>query len=218
MREEIRPKINPAKHPQFSMGSRRPVFRKEFSRGSGKFQSIKNFFRKIADFWKILPFNRKIIFSAILLLIIAGIAFGIYKISNKAGKEKQVYEALVMVYDQKTSDPKEDARSSLKKGDVIVIFPEGHNWSETEKNSYLILKIKLTAEESQKLIEPKQKEVENPKKDENKDGMKQMPQMETLLARQYRLKVEKLDYNPAEIYKSQPYKDKVFDSGMMEKK
>jgi hypothetical protein len=70
------------------------------------------------------------------------------------------YELLVAVTDQKASDPAEDLRSALKTGDVMVILPEGHRWSETEKTSYLILKMKLNEEQVLKLTQPETRKVE----------------------------------------------------------
>ena len=80
------------------------------------------------------------------------------------------YEALVAVTDQKNSDPVEDAKSSLKAGDVLVILPEGHSWSDTEKISYLILKINLTEDQAQKLLQPEQRKRElSSRKSENRE-------------------------------------------------
>jgi hypothetical protein len=161
--------------------------------------------------------KRKIIITIVVVAVIIGGIFGWKKYKNyKAGKEQSmsVWEALVMPADQKASDPVEDARASLKAGDVIAIFPEGHPWSDTEKTSYLIVKIKTTQENAQKLLQPVTKEIKNNAK--NPDRKDMGPEMEAVRARKYKLDVKIPPVN--DIMKGQPYADKVFDEGIIREK
>lgn len=161
-------------------------------------------------------------FTLIILIaaaIIGAAIWGIVKFKNRNNPENkpQAYEALVNVVDQKASDPVEDARSSLKKGDVIAYFPEGHSWSDTEKNSYLIVKIKLKSEDAAKLMEAetKEKKVEGSTLDKEKN---MGPQTETVVARKYRLDLPNFDLQKFWGGGGQPFRDKIFDSGMIQKK
>lgn len=164
--------------------------------------------------------NKKRFFLLIFVVmaIIAGIVWGIVKLKNRNDPENQpqTYEALVMVVDQKSSDPEEDARASLKKGDVIAYFSEGHSWSDTEKNSYLIVKIKIRPDDVTKLTEAETKNVKN---DNNKnDEEDTRSRVETVRARKYYLDLP--DYNLQKFWENhqQPFADKVFDDGIIEKK
>ena len=160
-----------------------------------------------------------------LITVGAGGFFLVKKIFWKPAPTK-VYEALVAVTDQKAADPVEDLRSSLKAGDVLVVLPEGHQWSDTEKTSYLLIKIKLTEDEAQKLTQPEQverKEAE-PSLTKNSDGSSNSkdrgPQMETVRARAFRLKIETLGFDVQKFWENpvQPYADKTFDWKLAEKK
>jgi hypothetical protein len=156
-------------------------------------------------------------------------------IFDKKARQKKTYEIAVQVRSQENSDPKEDARTSMKAGDVIVVQNEGHSWSNTEKVSYLILKISLTDDQKQKLTSPetrklssKELKAKRPKdfdkmpKDEKKrfeDQEKGRPQTETVRVRKYRVNLEDLNFtDPNTLLSAQPYPDKVFDWGIVEEK
>lgn len=188
--------------------------------------------------------NKKRFFTliAIVVLLIALSVWGIFKYKNRNNPEnqEQIYEALVNIVDQKSGDPVEDARSSLKKGDVIAYFPEGHSWSSTEKNSYLIVKLKLKKEDAAKLMEAETKpgkEVELPSgsstsKDkpafwgqekvsatpENKTPKDMGPRQETVRARKYFLDLPSFDVQKFWETQAQPFGDKVFSASIIDKK
>jgi hypothetical protein len=167
---------------------------------------------------KIVNKKRFIAFIAVVVLLIAGTVWGVIKFKNRnnPANQEQVYEALVNVVDQKTSDPVEDARSSLKKGDVIAYFPEGHNWSDTEKNSYLIVKLKLKAADAAKLMEAvtkEGKEVES-----QSTGAMVGKRLETVRARKYFLNLPEFDVQKFWSNQQQPFADKVFTSSIIDKK
>jgi len=179
--------------------------------------------------------NKKIIIPAAIalgLILLGGLFFVLRK--DEKGRmpgadDPRVYEALIMIKDQTSKDPAEDARSNLKAGDVIVIFPEGHSWSSTERISYLLLKLKLKPSDAAKLTEPETREIKEidrnllKLKETNGDKSKQKdmgPRKETVRARAYRIKIEKLNFDIQKFWgdHTQPYLEKVFDKGMVEKK
>lgn len=178
------------------------------------------------DFLKSLISNKKkaaIVLGALVLLIV-GASLGWKYLKPQP---KQVYEALIAVRSQNNADPVEDAKNSLKAGDVLLLLPEGHRWSDTERLSYLLLKMNLTEKEAQTLVSPQEKKaaIPKPKTDEEKkqaeerkkaEGDRQ--QMETVRARQYRIKIEELNINADAIITAQPYPDKIFDWRIVEKK
>ncbi len=162
---------------------------------------------------------KKLIFLvAIVILLIIGAIWSIIKFKDRNNPENQsqVYEALVNVVDQKTGDPVEDARSSLKKGDVIAYFPAGHSWSDTEKNSYLIVKLKLKEEDAAKLMSAETREIKDAKKDPNGKDMR--PQTETIRARMYFLNLPDFDVQKFWETQQQPFGDKIFSASIIDKK
>ena len=138
---------------------------------------------------------------------------------------------------QANPDPIEDARNSLKKGDVLIVQEEGHNWSKTEKISYLILKIDLSEEQKVKLTQPKIRVLEEDElsqversrlAEEEKrvagEGREYVyePIEEILIAREYFIDFEKdkgLQIVRAnDLIRSQPFKDKVFNWRIISRK
>lgn len=114
--------------------------------------------------------------------------------------EKAEFEALVVLRDQIASDPEEDRRSSLKRGDVIAVRKLPHLWSDTERVSYLIVKIKMTGKEANSLLAPK---IEG-------DTI--------VLARAQRIDVDALGVTGSQVVSGQPFAGKVFDSKVIQGK
>ena len=179
----------------------------------------------------------KIIIIFLVLLIIAGISLFYFKDKIFKPAPKKIYEVAVMMRSQSNKDPIEDARTSLKKGDVLVTQKEGHNWSKTEKVSYLILKMDLTEEQAQKLTQSKTKEIkENDLSQEERDRISEEkkrakedkreympePREETLIAREYHIDFEEdealMNLEANDLIKGQPLMDRVFDWGIVERK
>ncbi len=170
----------------------------------------------------------------ILTVVLLG-GFFLYKKSNEA--PKQIYDVVVRVRNQKSADPVEDKRSSMKKGDVLLVKSEGHKWSNTEKISYLILKMNLTQEQSEKLTQSVEKELS---KDEIEKEMNQFKEgrdaleqeeidrykeeleqrRETVVLRKYRINMSKyfLEFEANDLIKGQPFQDEIYDWGIVEKK
>jgi hypothetical protein len=169
-------------------------------------------------------------FFLIILTAMAAIAAAVWIITAFISPENkvQVYEALVSVIDEKSSDPVEDAKSSMKRGDVLVIFPEGHSWSETEKTSYLILKIRLKKSEADELVQPEIKSVSKRVAEggAGKSGglfsakNKTVMQKEIIRPRKYRLKIEELNFDLQKMQTGggQPFPDKIFDDSLIGKR
>jgi len=63
-----------------------------------------------------------------------------------------LYDVLVKLGDNVHPDPTEDARGSYKHGDVIMVMPAGHNWSDTERSSFFIIQLNLTDQEAVDLV------------------------------------------------------------------
>jgi hypothetical protein len=171
--------------------------------------------------------SKKKIISTLIFVAMAMVSLKVFLIDrhnqNHNEKQGEVYEALVMPKDQTNPDPQEDARGSLKAGDVMGIFPEGHVYSDTEKQSYLLLKLTLTDAEAQELTQPQTKPSGSPTSDKSggpSSAAKALEdkQDETVRARAYRLKIETLQFDINTIWKAQPFPVKVFDDKLIEKK
>jgi hypothetical protein len=85
------------------------------------------------------------------------------------------------------------------------------------------VKIKLTPTDASKLTQAKTQAIKNsktPPTPQGKNGAPKNlgPQTETVLARQYRLKLPGFDLQKFWSTHQQPFSDKVYDSGMIQKK
>jgi hypothetical protein len=185
------------------------------------FRFLKHFRKKVFD-----EKDKKYLIVIILIIVIAWAT--VLKIID-IRQPRRVYEALVQVEDRTLPDPAEDKKASLKKGDVLVIFPEGHAWSDAEREGYLLLKLKLTDKEAQKLVQPEMREKNankpysvsaDPASKNNKSSKKYIPPQhsEIIRARAYRVKIEKLKYNPTQFRTNQPYLNVILGKGMIERK
>ncbi|GEM_PF-1197497 len=163
------------------------------------------------------------------LILIVGVVWSIFHFWGSGGGEEKVYDVAVQLRDQTNSDLNEDARSSAKKGDVIVLRETGREWSTTENASYLIIKMKLNEKQASKLTQPKTKKLS---KDEGKkkgliddeilkniddENLEQILR-EDVLFREYRIEIEKMDFDVMKVREAQPFPDKEFDWGIVEKK
>jgi len=171
---------------------------------------------------KIQKYLQPIILTIIILAIAYGIYWGIEKWTD--GGEVKTYQALITVYDEKNKDPIEDKKSSMKKGYVIGLYPEDHQWSKTEEISYLILKIKLNEKQAQKIVEPIEEKVDTktlPQEDQEiikkeKKEKNYQEQTNTVSIRKYKINLEKIGFSdPNILLTTQPFKDQVFDWGIV---
>lgn len=190
---------------------------------------------KIKAFWEKMKSDpRKKKFAIVLviaLVLIVGGWFIVTKVIKPA--PKQAYDVAVMVRSQGGGGA-DDAKSNLKKGDVLAIQKQGHNWSKTEKISYLILEMELTQEQKQKLMQPKTKELDKEEslekgliRQEELEGENAMSGAEleerlkqTVSAREYYIDFDELpkDFKPADLINNQPFEGQVFDWGIVDKK
>lgn len=189
-------------------------------------KTLRKTYFKALDFLKSLLVNKRKAAIALGALVVLAVV-GYFGWQYFKPKEYKTYEALIAVRSQSNSDPVEDAKNSLKAGDVLLTLPEGHKWSDLEKASYLILKMRLTAEQAQTLVSPEEKKAvePKPKTDEEKKQVAERKKaegnrhrMETVRARRYRIKIEELNINADAIISAQPYPDKIFDWKIVEKK
>jgi len=74
-----------------------------------------------------------------------------------AAEGAKLYDILIKLGDNRAKNPVEDARASYKDGDIVLVMPAGHEWSETEKKSFLIVQANLTPEEAAKLMQPRER-------------------------------------------------------------
>jgi hypothetical protein len=172
-----------------------------------------------------------IVFGIALVLILAG--WFLLSVVIKPAP-KQVYDVAVMVRNQGGGGGADDAKTNLKKGDVLAIQKQGHNWSNTEKISYLILQMELTQEQKQKLMQPKTKDLDKEEglergliRQEELEGENAMSEAEleerlrqTVIAREYYIDFDELpkEFKPADLMSSQPFAGEVFDWGIVEEK
>lgn len=180
--------------------------------------------KKIVRAWRLILFI--IVVLALAIGLIYGIFWGVNKLlfhgSLGSGLVKN-YQVLVSVHDNTMPDPAEDKKSSMKKGYVVGVYDENHEWSDTEKVSFLILKMKLSETQSSELMAPVEKDLD-PKtlSQEQQDQLKQDKnapvQKETIAARQYKINLGKIGFNdPNSLLTSQPYQDKVFGWEIVQK-
>ncbi len=76
----------------------------------------------------------------------------IIEIGERTGTK--LYDIVIKLNDNRSSDPIEDARASFKEGDIVLVLPAGNNWSDTERKSYLIIQAYLTSQEAAVLMNP----------------------------------------------------------------
>lgn len=60
----------------------------------------------------------------------------------------ELYDIAVKLVDTVATNPIEDARSSSKEGDIVMVLPAGHEWSQTEREAYLIIQAYLSPQEA----------------------------------------------------------------------
>lgn len=155
-----------------------------------------------------------LLIGVVVALIAALVFFGI-RISKKGGKIQSqetaaVFEAMIETKGQDKYETDEDKRTFLENGDVMVIFPEGHPWTEAERGE-LIIKLKITPELARQLTQSERRE-------ENSDGDAKLKKSEIIRLRQYRVKLETLGFEPQISNEEQSFSGKVFEGDLIEKK
>lgn len=156
--------------------------------------------------------NKKwfVIFAVVTVAVLAAAFFGWKKYQtskNNPENQPSVYEAMIQTKGQDKYKTDEDRKTFFENGDVLVIFPEGHIWSNGEKGE-TIIKLKITKDEAEKLMESETKTADDTPKEEAADGTRNEKQ-ETVRLRKYRVDLSDIDTGKPE---------KVYDSGAIEKK
>lgn len=121
--------------------------------------------------------------------------------TDYAENEQAVFEALVVLRDQKYTDPEEDRRSALKRGDVLAIRKSPHLWSDTERTSYLVVKIEMTGKEANELVA----------RDTDRNGTPSHP-------RKKKIDLDAIGFTGANISGNQPFEEKVFEENIIVKR
>ena len=173
---------------------------------------------------------RLIVFVLIIIGLLCGIFWSVNKFIFKEkweGGEKRVYQVLVNPFDNKLSDPEEDKRSSMKKGYVVGVYPEDHQWSDSEKVSYLILKMNLNEKEVGKITESVKEEIdiktlpeEQQKfiKEQKKEERNPEDMQRTVSIRKYKIDLEKIGFSDMSVLlNGQPFDGQVFGWEIVEK-
>ena len=184
-----------------------------------------NLIKKIA--LRVIRAWRLILVIVVGLALIVALGWGIFWGVNKIFFKGQLgnngptttRQVLVSVHDFSMPDPVEDKKTSIKMGYVVGVYPEDHQWSDTEKISFLILKMKLNDTQASELTAPLTQAIKNPT-DQQKQEVKTDPQAgtETVAAREYKINLGKIGFtDAASLAKGQPFLDKVFDWGIVEK-
>ena len=145
----------------------------------------------------------KITLLILAIIVIGGLVME-RKIDHRQKEPVQVFETMVVIRDQKRTDPTEDKKYSLKRGDVISVRSADHHWSKTEYASYLLVKIRGKKSELEQLLQPAKKETG--KKDPAGKKIK-----EILLARAYKINLAKVGFSGDQVINGQPLKDKIFN-------
>lgn len=120
--------------------------------------------------------------------------------TDYALNETATFEVLVVLRDQQASDSGEDRRSSLKRGDVLAVRKSPHLWSDTERTSYLIVRIEMTGREALTLIEPK------------REGEL------VVLARAKKIDLDRVGFTGDQVVDGQPLGDQVFEKNVIREK
>jgi len=141
------------------------------------------------------------LFATVFLLLLIGSIGGFFGWKKYQVKKNPigVYAVAVIIRDQTSANPEEDQASSLKRGDAIAVRAENHEWSDTEKISYLILKIRMSQKMAENLLMPKEKITD--KKDAQGEKIK-----ETIVARAYKINLEKVGFSGNQVISGQPLK------------
>ncbi len=189
--------------------------------------------QKIKAWFLTLKSNpKKVVIFFLILIVVLGVLWLAKKYLFKTAP-KSLYDVAVVVRDQRSSD----GGQSLKVGDVLLTKEDGHKWSKTERISYLILKMNLTKEQSEKLSKAKDRKLTKDEKvkeiEQFKANRDDMPEeelkmfeeeleqrRETILMREYRINMEKKfpDFRANDLINGHPFDGEIFDWGIVKKR
>ncbi|HLN18805.1 MAG TPA: hypothetical protein VK255_01380 [Patescibacteria group bacterium] len=165
-------------------------------------------------------------FAAVVILVLV-LGFGGYKMwqyfrpdpndSNlslaQAAKIGEVTTHKLMVMIEKRNCPSEIASGCYERGDIVLIKPADFEFSDGEKESFLILNMDITDKQAEVLVRSLEQKAKVQPKEKSPDGR---PQMEQLKIRKYAVDLKKIGIGDdvtsgkeaGEIYKWDVVKEK----------
>lgn len=155
----------------------------------------------------------------LIILILAAIGYGGYKYYknstdpnnpnlslSQAAKIGEVTTHKLMVQIEPSKCPPEKSNGCYERGDIIAIQPAERDFSDGEKESFLILKMDLTDKQAEILMHPEDK-ISKPKDiPEGMDAKNIPPMRETIKLRRYSVDLKKIGIAPDD------YKGRVVDT------
>lgn len=138
----------------------------------------------------------------LIILIVAGVGFGGYKIFfgpldpndpnlslSDAAKIGEVTTHKLMVQIENRQCPTEIASGCYERGDIVLIKNGDFEFSDAEKTGFLILKMDLTDKQAEVLVRSLEQKAKNQPKEKSPDGR---VQMEQLKMRRYGVDLKKI--------------------------
>jgi hypothetical protein len=134
---------------------------------------------------------------------------------EETSSEPQLYDVVIMPRNNTLDDPEED-KGSYKKGDIVMIVPAGHNWSQTERRSFVIVQASLTSKEIRELLQPKEESSQDAKGriSKNKTGRRQfrVDVTDKRISKVTQVSLQKVDIKPllkdkavaGEVFQNEP--------------
>lgn len=167
--------------------------------------------------------------AAVLAAVFSVVVFLLLRMGadRREKAEAIVFEAMVQTKGQDEYETPEDKAAFFENGDVIVIFPEGHKWTDSEREK-LIVKIKISENQANQLMESEVAEIDREKagssseeKEEEKPD-KKLPiiehQRKIIRMRKRRINLGDIGWNSKKPISEQNYGNKVFDERIIEEK
>ena len=169
--------------------------------------------------FKIKNYKTPLLAGALIIVVTSLI---VMRINYNKTNPYAVWEVMVVLRSQESgASPEEDAKTSLKRGDVIAVQAPGHAWSETEYKSYLLVKIEGRKQEVDRLLQPLVGTQFIASGNKEQDVIKQgainraptgdsQNQQQTIRARKFAVDMDKIDFKGDQVISGQPVEGKVF--------
>lgn len=154
-----------------------------------------------------------------LTLSIAVIFFWKTRENRREKSDKIIYEAMVQTQGRDKYETVEERSTFLENGDVVVIYPEGHSWTDSEREK-LIIKLEITAQQAQSLMEADVTETEDTKaKQDSAQALSFIAKRKKVNAlRKYRIKLKDIGWNSQKTLQEQKIDGDIFNASVIEEK